>query len=92
MFSFSFALSSLLFVCIIDVRAAIVTESDILKKLTAVQLKVLCKERGLKVSGKKADLILRLEEHFFFVGAALPVSSQNVSVAMDSQAVKVSGM
>ena len=32
--------------------------------MTAVQLKALCKEQGLKVSGKKADLQDRLREHF----------------------------
>lgn len=31
--------------------------------MTAVQLKALCKEYGLKVSGKKADLQDRLREH-----------------------------
>lgn len=31
--------------------------------MTAVQLKALCKEYGLKVSGKKADLKERLREH-----------------------------
>ena len=32
--------------------------------MTAVQLKALCKEQGLKVSGKKAELQDRLREHF----------------------------
>lgn len=32
--------------------------------MTAVQLKALCKEQGLKVSGKKAELQGRLREHF----------------------------
>ena len=32
--------------------------------MTAVQLKALCKEQGLKVSGKKAELQSRLREHF----------------------------
>jgi DNA polymerase-1 len=36
---------------------------DQLDQLTAVQLKALCKENGLKVSGKKALLIERLREH-----------------------------
>lgn len=39
------------------------TEDDQLEKLTAVQLKALCKENGLKVSGKKALLVDRLREH-----------------------------
>ena len=32
--------------------------------MTAVQLKALCKEQGLKVSGKKADLKDRIRDHF----------------------------
>ena len=32
--------------------------------MTSVQLKALCKEQGLKLSGKKADLKDRLREHF----------------------------
>eukprot|EP00977_Amphora_coffeiformis_P011483 scaffold2767_cov177-Amphora_coffeaeformis.AAC.57 len=39
-------------------------KDDMLDKMKAVQLKTLCKERGLKVSGKKAELIERLREHF----------------------------
>lgn len=35
-----------------------------LNKMKVAQLKTLCKERGLKVSGKKAELIERLREHF----------------------------
>jgi len=35
-----------------------------LDHMTAVQLKALCKERGLKVSGKKAHLKERIREHF----------------------------
>ena len=38
-------------------------EDDQLERLTAVQLKALCKENGLKVSGKKALLVERLREH-----------------------------
>ena len=38
--------------------------SDHLDEMTAVQLKALCKEQGLKVSGKKAELKDRLREHF----------------------------
>lgn len=34
-----------------------------MEQLTAVQLKALCKENGLKVSGKKALLVERLREH-----------------------------
>ena len=39
-------------------------EKDDLDHMTAVQLKALCKEHGLKVSGKKADLQERLRGHF----------------------------
>jgi len=38
-------------------------EPDQLDQMTAVQLKSLCKEYGLKVSGKKADLQDRLRKH-----------------------------
>ena len=37
---------------------------DRLQDLKVAQLKELCKERGLKVSGKKAELQERLREHF----------------------------
>lgn len=37
--------------------------TDQLDQMTAAQLKALCKEYGLKVSGKKADLQDRLREH-----------------------------
>lgn len=39
-------------------------EPDEFDNMKAVQLKGLCKERGLKVSGKKADLQERLRGHF----------------------------
>jgi hypothetical protein len=45
-------------------------EPDELEQLTAVQLKALCKEYGLKVSGKKALLQERVREHIL----APPVS------------------
>lgn len=35
--------------------------------MSAVQLKALCKEQGLKVSGKKTELQARLREHFLEV-------------------------
>ena len=38
-------------------------EPDHLEQLTAVQLKALCKEYGLKLAGKKALLVERLREH-----------------------------
>ena len=44
-------------------------QEDELDHMTAVQLKALCKEHGLKVSGKKADLQARLRGHFL-LGAA----------------------
>lgn len=37
---------------------------DHLEKMTSTQLKALCKEQGLKVSGKKSELQDRLREHF----------------------------
>eukprot|EP00526_Cylindrotheca_closterium_P001952 CAMPEP_0113609810 /NCGR_PEP_ID=MMETSP0017_2-20120614/4691_1 /TAXON_ID=2856 /ORGANISM="Cylindrotheca closterium" /LENGTH=1049 /DNA_ID=CAMNT_0000518655 /DNA_START=101 /DNA_END=3250 /DNA_ORIENTATION=+ /assembly_acc=CAM_ASM_000147 len=39
-------------------------ESDELDQMTATQLKALCKEQGLKLSGKKTELQDRLREHF----------------------------
>lgn len=38
--------------------------------MTAVQLKALCKEQGLKVSGKKDELKDRLREHFLTTAAS----------------------
>ena len=37
---------------------------DELSSHTVAELKVMCKENGLVVSGRKADLIARLDEHF----------------------------
>jgi len=51
-----------------------------LGKLTAAQLQALCKERGLPVAGKKADLIARLEEE---AGAAS--SEEEVAAAPASE-------
>mmetsp|Transcript_24500 Transcript_24500/g.55961 ORF Transcript_24500/g.55961 Transcript_24500/m.55961 type:complete len:859 (+) Transcript_24500:1720-4296(+) len=50
--------------------------------MTVVQLKVLCKERGLKVSGKKADLQERLRGHFLS-----PESSHSSSNELSSMSV-----
>jgi SAP domain/LETM1-like protein len=52
-------------------------ELEILDNMKAVQLKALCKERGLNVTGKKDDLIERLREHF-----------TNVANGQDSQSHK----
>ena len=41
--------------------------TDELNQMKVAQLKTLCKERGLKVSGKKAELQERLREHFLNV-------------------------
>lgn len=40
--------------------------------MTAVQLKALCKEHGLKVSGKKAELQERLRGHFLIAASDVP--------------------
>ena len=37
--------------------------SDDMSSLTVAELKALCKENGLSMSGRKADLITRLDEH-----------------------------
>eukprot|EP00934_Nitzschia_sp_Nitz4_P000646 Nitzschia sp. Nitz4//scaffold76_size158648//152025//155439//NITZ4_002573-RA/size158648-snap-gene-0.316-mRNA-1//-1//CDS//3329557926//646//frame0 len=47
-------------------------EPDHLDKMTAVQLKALCREQGLKVTGKKAVLQERLREHFMANAPAQP--------------------
>jgi hypothetical protein len=53
------------------------SEFDALDKMKATQLKILCKERGLKVAGKKAELQERLKEHFIASAQpASPVESQ----------------
>ena len=39
-------------------------QTDELDHMTAVQLKAICKEQGLKLSGKKEDLKERIREHF----------------------------
>ena len=44
------------------------SEGDDLDNMTAVQLKALCKEHGLKVSGRKAELQDRLRQHFLSTG------------------------
>jgi hypothetical protein len=41
-----------------------VPKTDQLDQMTGVQLKALCKEQGIKVAGKKAELQDRLREHF----------------------------
>ena len=43
-------------------------KTDQIDAMTAVQLKALCKEQGLKVSGKKDELKERLREHFLSGG------------------------
>jgi hypothetical protein len=48
------------------------SEFDALDKMKATQLKILCKERGLKVAGKKAELQQRLKDHF--IASAQPAS------------------
>jgi hypothetical protein len=45
-------------------------QKDDLDHMTAVQLKVLCKEHGLKVSGKKAELQERLRGHFLLAASS----------------------
>jgi hypothetical protein len=53
------------------------SEFDALDKMKATQLKTLCKEAGLKVAGKKAELQQRLKEHYIASAQpASPVESQ----------------
>eukprot|EP00980_Cylindrotheca_fusiformis_P015853 scaffold4637_cov128-Cylindrotheca_fusiformis.AAC.24 len=51
-------------------------QTDQLDQMTAVQLKALCKEQGLKVSGKKTELQDRLREHFLTSSQAEPQKYQ----------------
>jgi SAP domain len=44
---------------------------EVIYQMKAAQLKTLCKERGLKVSGKKAELQERLRDHFLASAAAM---------------------
>lgn len=47
--------------------------------MKAVQLKTLCKERGLKVAGKKAVLQQRLKDHF--IASAQPAPPEQAQLA-----------
>jgi SAP domain len=49
--------------------------SDEYDAMTTVHLKAVCKEKGLKLSGKKAELIGRIREHF---GIGKPTGKKNV--------------
>lgn len=60
-------------------------ELDALDKMKAVQLKTLCKERGLKVSGKKAELQERLRAHF--LASSQPTSSEAQTSLDDFEAM-----
>lgn len=51
-------------------------ETDELDHMTAVQLKALCKEQGLKVAGKKDELKERIRDHFL-------TSAENAKAAVD---------
>jgi hypothetical protein len=53
-----------------------------LETMKAVQLKALCKEQGLKVAGKKAELQDRLREHFFSLAAMATASPDDGLDAM----------
>lgn len=60
--------------------------SDHLDEMTAVQLKALCKEQGLKVSGKKAELKDRLREHF--LANAVPQPKDELDSMSDDELVQ----
>ena len=64
------------------------TETDHLDQMTAVQLKELCKEQGLKRSGKKADLKDRLREHF--LSSAHPEAEENEFESMSDEELRSS--
>lgn len=58
-------------------------QTDQLDQMTAVQLKALCKEQGLKVSGKKAELQDRLREHFLSSSQVEPENDEFDSMSDD---------
>jgi len=60
-------------------------EFDIMK---AIQLKALCKEYGLKVSGKKTELQERLRGHFLSVDQEKNVANQDDFESMDDAELK----
>lgn len=60
--------------------------SDHLDEMTAVQLKALCKEQGLKVSGKKDELKDRLREHF--LANAAPQPTDELDAMSDKELVQ----
>jgi hypothetical protein len=71
-----------------------VPHEDELDHMTAVQLKALCKEHGLKVSGKKADLQERLRGHFLLGAPADDfdsMSDEDLSDACKARGLKETG-
>lgn len=57
--------------------------------MKALHLKALCKERGLKVSGKKSDFIERLREHFTSAATKGNFDAQQSSPSQRLQAAEV---
>lgn len=53
--------------------------------MTAVQLKALCKEHGLKISGKKAELQDRLREHFLTVPLSVDAEDDEFDSMSDEE-------
>lgn len=58
--------------------------------MTAVQLKALCKEQGLKVSGKKAELQERLRDHFLANPTGSPVNQDDEFDDMTDEELRAS--
>lgn len=56
--------------------------------MKAAQLKALCKEQGLKVSGRKAELIDRLREHFLTVSVGAQEDEDEFEEMSDSDLVQ----
>ncbi len=57
--------------------------------MTVVQLKKLCKERGLKVSGKKAELISRLEEKTIADEELISLDEEDIILDFEEEIIDV---
>ena len=70
-------------------RGSIESATDEFDKMKAEDLKVLCKEYGLKVSGKKAEVQQRLRGHFQMMNSGDPEQSKTHSNVDDYAAMSV---
>lgn len=63
-------------------------QPDEFDNMKAIQLKALCKEYGLKISGKKSELQERLRGHFLSVGQEQNVSEKDDFESMNATELK----